>query len=59
MLIYKLYFLLMHRYVMKGEGRDINHHGKTITVGGRPALSREAFADMTQVDKYKESSLSI
>ena len=40
------------------EGREINHHGKTITVGGRPAtgrVSREAFANMTQVDKYKNS----
>ena len=41
----------------KGDGREINHHGKTITVGGRPAtgrVSREAFANMTQVNKYKD-----
>ena len=41
------------------EGREINHHGKTITVGGRPAtgrMSREAFANMTQVDKYKDKN---
>ena len=41
------------------EGREINHHGKTITIGGRPGsgrVSREAFANMTQVKRYKNNN---
>ena len=49
----------------KGEGRELNHHGKTITVGGGdksvqvvPAGTEERNADLVHRNERKELQVS-